>query len=274
METPKTIVIGIFTHGKILLDENNSPYKQSIPQDKYLNIICGTPPGVSNVSTLSNIETLGEVISEEIDTHSNILNQKNISENTLDFITLDISQKLIENNKENAEEISKIKTKSNTFSEFYHTYDNAFQSIKCSQQEQDQIYNKLYTKFTPDEIADIKNKGENNFDNAVYFNKIIMFNKNNDDLFEIFKFLNNGVPIEEITLFNLLEFMYGFGVENIIIIDLSCSTFSENLTNRTCRLIRREILKKTTGGKYKKTTSRKGYKVKKRSNTPKRKYRK
>ena len=63
------------------------------------------------------------------------------------------------------------------------------------------------------------------------------------DLFSIL--LSSGLDINQITLGQMLEFFVNLGVENLIIIDMSCSTFKANpefLTERNIRQTRRKMI--------------------------------
>ena len=54
-----------------------------------------------------------------------------------------------------------------------------------------------------------------------------------------------GLDIDQITLGRILEFVVNLGVENVIIVDLSCSVFigkSEHLYERNIRHLRRQII--------------------------------
>jgi len=57
--------------------------------------------------------------------------------------------------------------------------------------------------------------------------------------------LSIGSDINQITLGQMLEFFVNLGVKNLIMVDMSCSTFrgkSEFLTERNIRQLRRQIL--------------------------------
>ena len=54
-----------------------------------------------------------------------------------------------------------------------------------------------------------------------------------------------GMDIDEITLGQILEFVVNLGVENVIIVDLSCSVFigqTEHLSERNIRHLRRQMI--------------------------------
>ena len=63
------------------------------------------------------------------------------------------------------------------------------------------------------------------------------------DLFSML--LSSELDIDQITIGQLMEFLVNIGVENLIIVDLSCSVFNGNpefLTERNIRQTRRKIL--------------------------------
>jgi len=71
-----------------------------------------------------------------------------------------------------------------------------------------------------------------------------------------------GPEYKYITLFQLIEFLTGMGVENLILVDLSCAVFPNNLTSRTVRNVRRRInTSNTYGGTSKRKQIRKRRKI-------------
>ena len=76
-----------------------------------------------------------------------------------------------------------------------------------------------------------------------YFNNIVLYNL---EELELFKMLESaGLDIDQITLGEMLEFLVNLGVQNLIMVDLSCSVFkgkSEFLTERNIRLKRIKML--------------------------------
>ena len=71
-----------------------------------------------------------------------------------------------------------------------------------------------------------------------------MYNlKGEPDIFEMLAEV--GMDIDSITLGQILEFVVNLGVENVIIVDLSCSVFigqAEHLSERNIRHLRRQMI--------------------------------
>ena len=78
-----------------------------------------------------------------------------------------------------------------------------------------------------------------------YFNQIVIYNlKGEPDIFDLLESV--GMEIDEITTIQLIEFLQSLGVENLIIIDLSCSTFKSgefSISDRRIRYMRRTLAK-------------------------------
>jgi hypothetical protein len=118
---------------------------------------------------------------------------------------------------------------------FAHQYGNSFK-IK-TYEANDKIPNKLFIKFSEGEVINPDNIPEN------YFNNIVLYNLEELDLFKMLE--SAGLDIDQITLGEMLEFLVNLGVQNLIMVDLSCSVFkgkSEFLTERNIRLKRRKML--------------------------------
>ena len=96
---------------------------------------------------------------------------------------------------------------------------------------------KLFIKFSEGELINPDNFPEH------YFNKIILYNL---DEFNLFNMLESvGINVEQITMEQLMEFLVSLGVQNLIVVDLSCSVFNGNqkfLSDRNIRQLRRNIL--------------------------------
>jgi hypothetical protein len=104
------------------------------------------------------------------------------------------------------------------------------------------MYDKLFLKFTDGELINPNNIQEH------YFNKIVIYNLANEpDLFDMLKSV--GLDLDQITLFQMIEFLVNIGVENLIIVDLSCGIFKSDsglklkLTDRYIRYQRQQMLK-------------------------------
>jgi hypothetical protein len=128
----------------------------------------------------------------------------------------------------------------------------------------DTIVNKLFLKFTPEELEQLGIDEEEI--QYVGFNKIVLYNftdENDDTLYNVFDLI--GPEYTQITLFQLIDLLKGMGAENLILIDLSCSVFRSNnnndITERDERFLRRDIKKsRIFGGKRKTKKNRKSKK--------------
>jgi hypothetical protein len=239
MNIPKTLVIGIYLHGVLPLNENGEIQKEKVPDGLCVTTINSVAPGISNISTIEDMENIATKLSIRIKTRKNYdkltnLQIKNLSENLRNLlvnINKDQSYDII---KVYHRQYSKTQVKS-SFQKFTYQYDNSFR-IK-TYDSFDSIPNKLFNKFSDGELINPKNFPEH------YFNKIILYNLDEFNLFEMLESV--GLDVEEISMEHLMVFLVRLGVKNLIIIDLSCSVFNGDakfLSDRHIRQIRRQIL--------------------------------
>lgn len=240
MEIPKTLIIGIYLHGEIHLNENGDVNNDRVPDGMRLNVINGVAPGVPNISTLEDYENMAKKISNRIKRRDNYTK---LTKTQIDDLCLNLRDLLVRTNKNQANDILKehqrLFTKKQvnpTFQKFSYQYENSF--IIKKYESNHIITNKVFIKFSEGEVINPYNIPEN------YFNKIVLYNLEGEpDLFELLKSVN--LDIEEITFAQLMEFLVNLGVENLIIIDLSCSVFkgdSKYLSDRNIRQTRRKLL--------------------------------
>ena len=225
MSIPKTLIIGLHVHGEIpLLSDGNPMTKQMINQSMIM--INAVVPGVLNISTFEHYNESSKRIAEIVASSS--------SKDDLELAN-EIQHALRASNEQNKKNIEIEYFNGLTlFQSFIHKYDNAFAMIEYK--KGDLITNKLFYKFTQEELKVVAD------DN--YFNKIIIYNMDETDLFELFASL--GYNMDEITLVQLLDCLHGMGAENIILIDQSCSVFkkesgSGTISERQTRYLRRNI---------------------------------
>jgi hypothetical protein len=253
----KTLVIGVNMHGEIPLMENGYPNRVIVPPNMYINMINAVAPGVPNICKLENYESLAENVSERI---KDITNWNTFTKNELDNLSTSIKELLITNNKEESDDIINIHRQSyrkNTldtnFQNFAHHYDKSY--IIKTYKSGDYMPEKFYIKFRDGEVALSENSEE------IYFNKIVLYNlEGQPDLFELLETM--GMHIDQINTSQMLELLSNLGVENIIIIDLSCSVFTgakEHITPRHASYTRRNMMK---GGIYKKNNRSKIKRIK------------
>jgi len=252
-------------HGELILNSNNEPIYTTVPENLTVYTINSVAPGVPNISTLENYENLSEQIYAKVETIEdwNTVNAENLSE--------ELKRLLVELNKEQSEEIIKLvqqnyskRIKNEHHANYAYHYDKSFQ-IKTYYGNQN-IPNKLFLKFTENEIEQIEQ--DDDIENG-YFNKIVLYNlEGQPDLFELLEAVS-GNQFDRIDISQICDFFTSLGVENLIIVDLSCSIFrGENpLSERETRYARRQFSKLYGGKKtrkYKKKRKSKKRKTKQR----------
>ena len=240
LSIPKTIVIGIYLHGELHLKKNGSLRKDIVPNNMNVTIINGVAPGIPNISTLKAYEKMAAKVYKK----SKLVNNWNeLTKHKIDLLSTDIKEILKKTNQPQASTIIKehqlLYSKNRTnidFQQFANYYDHSFRITSYA--SGDTIPDKLYIKFEEGEIINPDNIEEK------YFNRITLYNlKGEPDLFEMLA--ECGLDIDQITLGRILEFVVNLGVENVIIVDLSCSVFigkSEHLYERNIRHLRRQMI--------------------------------
>lgn len=239
MSIPKTLIMGIFLHGELHLSDIGELNTDTVPHGMRVTVLNAVAPGIQNISTLEDYENIAIRFSKVVkkrQCYDKLTNDK------INKVVVNLRDMLVRENKKQSNDIIKLhqhlycKNQVNVvFQKFTHQYGNSF-NIK-TYLENDKIPNKLFIKFAEGEVIIPDNTEE------TYFNNIVLFNLEESDLFRML--VSVGLDIEQITLGQMLEFLVGLGVQNLIMIDLSCSTFkgkSEFLTERNIRLIRRKIL--------------------------------
>lgn len=241
MSIPKTLIIGVNMHGEIHLQNNGELCKEVVPENMNLSVISAVAPGVPFVSTFENYENISAKVSNRI---NKIKNWNKLTNSYLEDLSENLRDLLVETNKEAAKEILKMHqqlySKQNInqiYQQFSCYYDNAFRIKKY--RANDTFTDKLFLKFSEGEVLNPDNIPEE------YFNKIVIYNLEGKQ--DIFQYLASvGLNIEEITLSEMITFLVNIGVENLLVVDLSCSVFKGHpnyLTERNIRYLRRQMLK-------------------------------
>ena len=236
----KTLVIGIYLHGQYRLDSTGSIENDNVPNGMRVNIIHSAAPGVPDISTLEVKENMAKKISEKIQTNRDY---NKLTKEEIYNLTEELRDLLVEENKDQSNDIIKLHQHNYSFNEtssylqeFSHHYDNAFKIVYY--QELQTITNKIFTQFTQGELLNRDNVETH------YINKIVIYNLEGEpNLFDLFRLINR--TFDTITLGQLITFFSSFGVENLIIIDATCSVFKGHefhLTDRNIRQIRRQML--------------------------------
>ena len=173
-----------------------------------------------------------------------------------DFVTT-LKDKFIEESKDDVADIeSEYFTQGATteshkhIQRFVHNKDNMYRITQFS--KGDLIENKVFSKFTPEQIAKYGiNEEQQQEDKG--FNKIVIYNFLDGSAMDIFQLSPHVTEMSLSDLINfLLEFALsaGVGIDNLILIDLSCSTFraDQDLSSTATRCIRRGLMKPTVYG--------------------------
>lgn len=236
MEFPKTLVIGIFTHGEQPLDDTTSPILTEVPSNMNIHKIDMVLPGVANVSTVENFENIGNSISA-------LINNKKINwDEMIHQQSFMLAQQLAYNLiNENANMVSQINKDYNYsvskreplpyLAQYVHTASHPLRILSYNANEK--MPDKLFTKIKPGELLNPDEIPEN------YCGKIIMLNvEGQPDIFDIID------GFDDTPFSGLNAFFEAMDVKNLIVVDLSCNVFPNiQPSSRTARLKRRHILK-------------------------------
>uniref|UniRef100_A0A6C0IR31 Uncharacterized protein n=1 Tax=viral metagenome TaxID=1070528 RepID=A0A6C0IR31_9ZZZZ len=236
---PKTVILTVDSHGFYTVDKGEidediidisttSIFENSFIKNVYK--INATILGINNISTKVTCNKTMNKVKKYIKKHNTQL--QDFTEDQLHKFVLDLRDLLVESNDlfvkslENDVRIFKRKNinKENTkmFSDYLYHYDKSYTI------EHNVLFDKNYVRFEEDK-------------------------QHNDELREMISGINlfdimNAYNIQIFSLFELIQFLIAFQVENIIIIDFSCSEFKDlnsvrGLTDRDVRAIRRNWLK-------------------------------
>jgi len=252
----KTLVIGINLHGEIPIDNNCEPEMIKVPNN-YIIKLNTVAPGVPNISTIENYNNLGDIVKRFVkentwlnDPMESTRLKKKYKTRMIKFVT-DLKEKFIEENADNIAGIESEYFKKGVIPEshkhkkdFIHNTDRMYGITEFG--KDDVIENKLFSKFSPEQIAQYGiDEDQLGYDKG--FNKIVIYNFEDAVTQDLFEMLNVsfGLDLTEITLFDLIDLFTNMSVENLILIDLSCSTFKSDkgLTSRNTRCLRRDILR-------------------------------
>lgn len=220
-EIPKTFVVSITTHGNIILDDNYKPIP--IPDLNGTNNIIKINASCPGVEHVTDIVTYKKSITKIM---------KYVNENNNDYC-VDKFIKILSDCRDilNIKLLKKDLTGLDEIQNYLHHTNKSYQ-LETSKEG---IYDKIFWKFE-DPIYD-----------GINFNSIHIMNFMNLDVMELF---DSHFPEKRkyVRLSELVDFLYGFGAEKIILLDLTCSTFvklseMKDIDERTTRRIRREIIK-------------------------------
>jgi len=236
MDFPKTLVLGIFTHGEQPLhNETMSPILTDVPSNMPIYKIDAVLPGVANVSTVENFERIGDSISNLINTRK--INWDELTNDHAYDLAQQIAYKLITENDSMSSQIDKdynySVSKKNpipSLAQYVHTSEHPMRILTYRPNEQ--MPDKLFTKILPGELLNPEEIPEN------YCGKIIMLNvEGQPDIFDIIE------GFDDTPFSGLNAFFEAMEIQNLIVVDLSCNVF-QNIKpdSRMSRLKRRQML--------------------------------
>jgi hypothetical protein len=255
MSYPETVLLAVTSHG---LTKYNDDSKQvitfNVPPDMKIIKLSAVAPGVCNLTEPESLDKTIERIVKKIN--------KPVEFNKLLRDPVSYLEELIVLIKTNEEDTinETINDKSPDFDrkirdDYFHHRNKSYTIMEYNQN--DPIINKDFVRNNRTEL----NRGAWDFQisalNASEVGKPDLFN-------EITQRRTYADADTTITLEQIVDFLKGKGVHQIIIIDLSCSNFEsetgDELNNREERNLRRNILKSGLNGgkkKYKKTQKHK-----------------
>lgn len=244
---PRTIILGINMHGEIPINEHSEPFYGNLSIQNLIQInsvTCGVP-------NIANEESYNQITDEV----SNYVDSLNVDWNTdmnpqqlLDYAT-NIKNILMNISKDELKYIQKEyrKNRQPNLGSYIHGFDKSFELKMCNHGEK--LFNKRFIIFSEDE------KNSYNLDEDSSINKIIVYNSpHKENILQVVE-SSLGISMNQITLFELIELFAGMGIQNIILVDMSCAVLygqqGKLKNDRSIRAIRREIEKQKMGGKNK-----------------------
>jgi len=230
MEFPETIIALITTHGTIPT-HNSAPVLKTLDYPVNLYKLNATTYGVPFLCDADIFQLLCSKLQKSVDL------MDDTSPDPLEVITK-LKNVCIRTNRENTANILKDCNpgKQDNMNIYAHYSDLMFNIVQTKQAEN--YVDKSFILFQEDEIEKIVNVDA--IDIPGYFNQIKLLNFHG---LNVFTMLNDaGFKTDEITLSQLIEFLYNFcHMKHLILIDLTCSTTYND--ERTDSQIRRELIK-------------------------------
>jgi hypothetical protein len=228
--------------------------------------------GVPNVANPITYNALGQHIQDYVNEHPSL-------DIGIEYVQ-DIKDILVAASTEDQKEISRQygyveptkvtelpkedRSRVKSIQEYFHHIEDQYQ-IKIFN-ENDTIYNKKFDRLSPEEYP--KGMAEE----LLFFDKMVVYNTSPEKS-DIFEFIQqvSGVVYKSVTLFEIIDFFSELGVENIVLIDFSCNSFSYKNKlldfddSSQFRIIRssRKNIEKLKGGRNKSRRLRKSVKLQK-----------
>ena len=247
MNYPKTVVIAITCHGTIVIDnETNEAETFSIPNKMKIIKLSAVTPGVCNFTVDEDVDKFIKTI---LDKEHKKMDKEIKTPNTYVKTLANLYQNI---EKETLIETMKASTDSNESirKEYIRNLDKRYKIVNYNKKHPKMV-NKLYTRNSKTE----QNISE--WDFGIFALNVL----GKPDLITLlkgrsYKDTNVTVKLEEI-----IYYLKGKGVEQIILLDMSCSNFeyedNTSVNERTTRSIRNNLLKQNlNGGKKKKRTKK------------------
>jgi hypothetical protein len=235
MDFPKTLVIGIFTHGEQPLDDDNVPKLTTLHPNISIHKIDMVLPGIANVSTVDNFENIGNSISQLINNKK--INWDEMTSEDSYALAKQLAYKVINEHSSMNSQINKDYNYSISkgepipyLAQYVHNSSHPLRILSYKSDEQ--MPDKLFTKINPGELVNPDNIPEN------YCGKIVMLNVEGEpDIFEIIE------GFDDTPFSGLNAFFEAMEVKNLIVVDLSCNVFPNiQPSSRLARRLRRSML--------------------------------
>jgi hypothetical protein len=225
MQLPKTVIVAITTHGQVMLNPN--PQVFSLPPKMTLTSISSVSPGVCNFTFPDAIKYLIQHLYNNAPTD---LIEKDV------FPYAKQIASLFKTIQDKDDEISLTqKTDPNRidpeYKHYWHHNDKSFEVDMYTEE----VLNKKFIVLR-DELEPTDG----------YYNKINIIVPGEN----VYNVLNIKDEDEraEMTTQDLMDMLKGKGVENVIMLDLSCSPFDSELNDRGIRAMARSLHKKGLHG--------------------------
>jgi hypothetical protein len=251
---PETVVLAIMTHGGYDIDENREIVEFKFNEvtrnkDATLRTITASSPGVTFYHDEEMNSTYIEIIQSTLDEHylDSESHDNELKQIKLDIVTDEISEKLkrLDNSRlkmyeRTARMDKKHKTESEEeikeMSDFaIYQKNKAFWKKKYKNDRTTRIPNKEFTIKLPRVLTD---------EGDYYYNKINIVNvpgvPNLMDALDLN--VRHTKNSHRLFMSDMLDYLYSNGVNNIILVDFSCSNIGypkDNVSEREIRLLRR-----------------------------------
>ena len=239
MSYPKIVVIAITCHGTIVINnETNEAETFNIPNKMKIIKLSAVTPGVCNFTVDDDVDKFIKTILDK--EHRKRMDKQIKTPNTYVKTLANLYQNI---EKETLIETIKASTDSNESirKEYIHNLDKRYKIVNYNKKHPKMV-NKLYTRNSKTE----QNVSE--WDFGIFALNVL----GKPDLITLLKgrsYADNNVSVN---LEEIIYYLKGKGVEQIILLDMSCSNFeyedNTSVNERTTRSIRNNLLKQNLNG--------------------------